>query len=67
MNAVELHQQIEALPEHEQERLFVFLTEKIMNRRSANAAQWVGRKLSFNEACDVVFHENRELFRALAK
>jgi hypothetical protein len=32
-----------------------------------NAKPWLGKKLSFEEACDVVFRENRELLSALAK
>ena len=35
--------------------------------QGANAKPWLGKKLSFEEACDVVFRENRELMSALAK
>ena len=63
MATPEITQLVEALPEDEQEQLFVFLAEKVMSRRNANAAQWLGRKLTFEEACDVVFRENRELLR----
>jgi hypothetical protein len=60
-------QKIEELPDKEQRELFVFLTRKIMGGQSANAKQWLGKKLSFEEACDVVFRENRQLLSALAK
>ena len=67
MSAAEIMQQIEELPDTEQQKLFVFLTKKIMGGQSANAKQWLGKKLSFEQACDVVFRENRELLSALAK
>lgn len=67
MSATEIMQQIEELPDQEQQQLFVLMTKKIMRGRSANAKQWLGKNLSFEEACDVVFRENRELLNALAK
>ena len=67
MSATEIMRQIEELPDAEQEQLFVLLTKKVIGGRSANAKQWLGKKLSFQEACDVVFRENRELLSALAK
>jgi 5-carboxymethyl-2-hydroxymuconate isomerase len=67
MSAVEIMQQIEELPDQEQQKLFVFLTRKIMSGKSADAKQWLGKKLSFEQACDVVFRENRQLLNALAK
>ena len=67
MSATDMMQQIEELPLKEQQKLFVLLTRKIMGRQGANAKQWLGKKLSFEEACDVVFRENRELLSALAK
>ena len=67
MSATEIMEQIEELPGQEQQKLFVFLAQKIMRSRDANAKQWLGKKLSFEQACDVVFRENRELLSALAK
>jgi hypothetical protein len=67
MSATEIMQQIEGLPAKEQQELFVFLTKKVVGARGAGAKPWLGKKLSFEEACDVVFRENRELLRALAK
>jgi hypothetical protein len=67
MSATEIMQQIEELPVKEQEELFIFLTRKVVGGRSAVAKPWVGKKLSFEEACDVVFRENRELLSALSK
>jgi len=67
MSAAEIMHQIEELPDTEQQELFVLLTKKIIGGRSANARQWLGKKLSFEQACDIVFRENRELLSALAK
>ena len=59
--------QIEELPVKEQQELFVLLTKKVVRGQSDNAKPWLGKNLSFEEACDVVFRENRELLNALAK
>ena len=67
MSATEIMQQIESLPAQEQQELFVLLTKKVVGAQAAGAKQWLGKKLSFEEACDVVFRENRELLSALAK
>jgi len=67
MSATEIMQRIEELPDKEQQELFILLTRKIVGGQSANAKPWLGKKLSFEEACDVVFRENRELLSALAK
>lgn len=67
MSATEIMRRIEELPVKEQEELFIFLTKKVVGSRSADTKLWVGKKLSFEEACDVVFRENRELLSALAK
>lgn len=67
MSATEIMQQIEGLPAKEQEELFVLLTQKVMGHRGGNAKPWLGKKLSFDEACGVVFRENRELLSDLAK
>ena len=60
-------QQIEELPAKEQQELFVLMTQKVVGSQGATAKPWLGKKLSFEEACDVVFRENRELLSALAK
>jgi hypothetical protein len=67
MSAIEVMQQIEKMPVKEQQELFVMLTKKVAGTEAAGAKQWLGKKLSFEEACDVVFRENRELLSALAK
>jgi hypothetical protein len=66
MNATEIIQQIDRLPAEEQKEVFVFLTKKVMSE-GAQTKSWLGKKLSFEEACEVVFRENRELLSALAK
>ena len=67
MSAIEIMRQIEELPAKEQQELFVFLTKKVGGSQTAGAKQWIGKKLSFEDACNVVFRENRELLSALAK
>jgi hypothetical protein len=67
MNATEIMRQIEALPVQEQEELFVLLTQKVLGARQTGAQPWVGQRLSFDQACDVVFRENRQLLSELAK
>ena len=59
--------EIEGLPQNEQERVFIMLAKKVIGTRTANPKQWLEKKLSFEDACDVVFRENRELLGALAK
>jgi len=67
MSATEIMQQIEELPAKDQQELFVLLTKKVVGAQAADAKQWLGKKLSFEDACNVVFRENRELLSALAK
>ena len=67
MSASEVIAQIDKLPSDEQEKVFTFLAEKIVRSRGADSKRWLGKKLSFEEACDVVFRENRELLDLLAK
>lgn len=67
MSAAEIMQQIEGLPDTEQQEIFVLLAKKVVGGKNADAKPWLGKKLSFEEACDVVFRENRELLSALAK
>jgi hypothetical protein len=67
MSASEIMQRIEELPVKEQQKLFVLLTKKVVGGRGENTKPWVGKNLLFDEACDVVFRENRELLSALAK
>ena len=67
MSATEVLEEINKLPSEEQKKLFVFLAEKIIASQAPKAAPWSGKKVSFEEACDVVFRENRELFSLLAK
>lgn len=59
--------QIEELSDEEQRELFVLFTKKVVGGMSTNSKPWLGKKLSFDEACDVVFRENRQLLSALAK
>jgi hypothetical protein len=67
MSAREIIAELEKLPVEEQKEVFVSLAQKIVAQHSSDAKSWLGKKLSFEEACDVVFRENRELFALLAK
>jgi len=67
MSATEVIEEIKKLPEEDQKEVFVFLAGKIIASQDSNPKPWLGKKLSFDEACDVVFRENRELFSLLAK
>ncbi|HEV2210444.1 MAG TPA: hypothetical protein VG167_16845 [Verrucomicrobiae bacterium] len=67
MSAAEILDQIEKLSSEEQKRVFTALAEKIIRTSSPDAKKWLGKKLSFEEACDVVFRENKELLSLLAK
>ena len=67
MSTIEVMDQIERLPVEEQKEVFVLLAKKIVAGQNGNPKPWLGKKLSFDEACDVVFLENRELLGLLAK
>jgi hypothetical protein len=67
MSATELIEQIDKLSSEEQKKIFAFLTEKILSHEETEGKRWLGKKLSFEEACDIVFRENRELLGLLAK
>lgn len=67
MSATEVISEIEKLPPREQEEIFALLTRKMITKRAGEPKVWLGKKLSFDEACDVVFRENRELLSLLAK
>ena len=67
MSATEVMTAIDQLPVNEQEEVFTLLTRKIIARRDPAAKPCIGKKLTFDEACEVVFRENRELLGLLAK
>jgi len=67
MSAAEIIHEIEKLPLEEQQEIFVFLTKRVAGSTGGAPKAWLGKKLSFDEACDVVFRENRELLNLLAK
>jgi len=67
MSASEIIEEIDKLPSEGQKEVFVFLAKKIITSGTGKAKPWLGKKLSFEEACDVVFRENHDLLRLLAK
>jgi hypothetical protein len=67
MSATEIIEQIQKLPREGQKEVFRFLAETIIASPEGTSKPWLGKKLSFEEACEVVFRENRELLRLLSK
>ena len=67
MRATEVMTAIEQLPVLEQEEVFKLLARKFITRRDSTSKALVGKSFSFDEACEVVFRENRELLGLLAK
>jgi hypothetical protein len=67
MSAAEVIEQIDKLPSEEQEKVFSFLAGRVIGKRGGDAKRWLGKRLSFEEACEVVFRENRALLSQLAK
>ena len=67
MSTSEIKKQIDKLDPDEQKEIFVYLTKKVVGGNGSGPKPWLKKKLSFDEACDVVFRENRELLKQLAK
>jgi hypothetical protein len=67
MSKAEIEAEFEKLSAEEQRELFVSLAERIIARQGDAAECCLGKKLSFDQACDIVFRENHELFTLLAK
>jgi hypothetical protein len=67
VSAIQVINEIKRLPVEEQREVFVFLTQTLTSAPETTGRPWLGRKLSFEEACNVVFRENRELLSLLAK
>jgi hypothetical protein len=67
MSKTEFIEQIDKMSFEEQQEIFVYLTKKVVGRSGRDSKRWLGKKLSFDEACEVVFRENRELLSQLAK
>jgi len=67
MSVTEVMTAIEKLPVKEQEQVFIWLGHTLMARRASSAISLIGKNLSFDKACEVVFRVNRELLGMLAK
>jgi hypothetical protein len=67
MSTSEILKQIDQLAPEEQKKIFVYLTKKVVGEHNGNPKPWLNKSLSFEEACEVVFRENRELLKLLAK
>ena len=67
MSKAEVIEQITNLPDEDQREIFTFLASKLLAEKTVEKKPWAWKKLSFEEACDVVFRENRDLLNLLAK
>ena len=67
MNAAEVIAELKKLPIKEKEDVFAHLTQEVTAARGGQIKPWLEKKLTFEEACEVVFRENRELLGLLAK
>ena len=67
MSVDEVIAAIEKFSSKEQEKVFSFMVGNLLQRSSHEPKRWLGRKLSFEEPCDVVFREKRELLSLSAK
>jgi hypothetical protein len=67
MSANEIITEFDKLSAREQEEVFALIAGKFVAKQAPNSNPWLGKKLSFDEACEIVFCENRELFALLAK
>ena len=67
MSETEILAEFDKLPFEKQKQLFARIAEKIIATQAPDSKPWLGKQLSFDQACDVVFRENRELFAVLAQ
>lgn len=67
MSAAEVIAELKKLPIKDKEDVFAYLAQEVTAARSGQAKPWLGKNLTFEEACEVVFRENRELLGLLAK
>lgn len=67
MSVAEVIAELKKLPIEDKEDVFAYLTQEITAARGGRDKPWLGRKLTFEEACEVVFRENRELLAFIAK
>ncbi len=67
MSTSEVVEQFDKLPAEQQKEVFILIAKKIAAKQGSDMQPWLGKKLSFEEACNVVFRENRELIELIAK
>ena len=67
MSATEVIAELNKLPPGEQKQVLVFLAQKLAPNVAADPKRHLGRQMSFEEACEVIFRENSELLSLLAK
>ena len=67
MSATEIIQQLETLPQHEQQQVLTYLQQHLHGNRSPVIGTEAAVSDDFKKAADEVFTKNAELFRKLAK
>lgn len=68
MSATQVIEEIDKLPVSEQREVFTALAQRMMTlQEKVEGENHLGRKYSFEEACELVFRENKDLLRLLAK
>ncbi len=67
MSAIEVIQEVQALPLEDQERILNFLQEKLHPYKLAEGEVKYAVDADFKKAADKVFRENDNLFRRLAQ
>ncbi len=67
MGATEVIAELKKLTLQDKKEVFAYLTHEVVLANGGQDKPWLGKKLTFEEACDVVFKENQELLGLLAK
>ncbi|MCU0770178.1 MAG: hypothetical protein MUE94_00210 [Verrucomicrobia bacterium] len=67
MSAAEVIEPIKQLRLPQQREVFVRRTQPVCSQQETCAGPWLGKPMTFEEACDVAFRENRELLGLLAQ
>ena len=67
MSATEIIQQLETLPQHEQQQVLTYLQQHLNGDHPPAIGTEAGVSDDFKKAADEVFTKNAELFRKLAQ
>jgi hypothetical protein len=67
MSATEIIQQLETLPQHEQQQVLTYLQQHLIGDQPPAIGTAAGVSDHFKKTADEVFTKNAELFRKLAQ